>query len=126
MVATCFDEESGIAIDKYKGIITANGKTDEFNPLPPETASGTHVCIKGHYETELSYALRRAQVMDDRGVVELAREYDREGEYKIAEVLHRQALAGKENKLGKDNIGTLVSVIFLAESLEKLGQYKDR
>jgi tetratricopeptide (TPR) repeat protein len=130
MVGTCLHEESGIAIDKDKGIVTANGKTYEFNPLPSETAdnsaSGAHVCIKGHYETELSYALRRAEVIeDDQGVEELAREYDREGEYKIAEVLHRQSLAGKEKTLGKDDINTVVSVIFLAEILEKQGQYKE-
>jgi tetratricopeptide (TPR) repeat protein len=58
-------------------------------------------------------------------VEELAREYDREGEYKMAEVLHRQSLAGKEKTRGKDNIDTVVSVIFLAESLEKQGRYKE-
>jgi len=130
IVRTCLHEESGIAIDKDKGIVTANGRTYGFNPLPSETAdnsaSGAHVYIKGHYETELSYALRRAEVIEDgRGVEELAREYDREGEYKIAEMLHRQSLAGKEKTLGKDDIDTVVSVIFLAESLEKQGQYKE-
>ncbi|KAI9860127.1 MAG: hypothetical protein M1813_006237 [Trichoglossum hirsutum] len=130
MVGTCLHEESGIAIDKDKGIETANGKTYEFNPLPSETAdnsaSGAHVCMKGRYEAELSYALRRAKATeDDREVEELAREYDREGEYKIAEVLHRRLLAGKKKTLGKDGIGTVVSVIFLAESLENQGRYKE-
>jgi tetratricopeptide (TPR) repeat protein len=129
MVGTCLHEESGIAIDKDKGIETANGKTYEFNPLPSETAdnsaSGAHVCMKGRYEAELSYALRRAKATeDDREVEELAREYDREGEYKIAEVLHRRLLAGKKT-LGKDGIDTVVSVIFLAESLENQGRYKE-
>ena len=47
--------------------------------------------------------------MDERGVEELAGEYDHEGEYKRAEVLHWQSLA----------FDTLVSVISLAGSLEK-------
>ena len=53
---------------------------------------------------------------------ELARKY---GEYKIAEVLHRQSLASKEKTLGKDDIDTAISVNFLAESLEKQGQTKE-
>ncbi|KAI9776148.1 MAG: hypothetical protein M1839_000564 [Geoglossum umbratile] len=130
IVGTCLHEESGIAIDKNKGIVTANGKIYGFNPLPSKTAgnsaSGAHVCIKGHYEAELSYALRRVEVIEgDRGVKVLARGYHRDGEYKIAEVLHQQLLAGKEKTLSKGNIDTVLSVTFLAESLEKQGQYKE-
>jgi tetratricopeptide (TPR) repeat protein len=46
----------------------------------------------------LAKALQRAdESFDDAGVGEIAREYDRMGDYKIAEVLHRRALAKRED-----------------------------
>jgi hypothetical protein len=100
-VRSCAHQEAGVEIDKEIGILKANGTTYQFNPLPMEDgipSSVSEVCIAGDYEMRLKKALRRAdQSFDDAGVGEIAREYDRAGDYKIAEVLHRRALATHED-----------------------------
>jgi tetratricopeptide (TPR) repeat protein len=129
MVRTCHHQESGITVNKEKGTITMNERTYEFTPVPFETTgSDVHVHIEAdsYYENQLPKALQRAKnASDERGCEEIAREYDREGEYKIAEVLHRKALADKENARDKDVTDILVSLYFLAENLENQGRYEE-
>lgn len=129
MVRTCHHRESGITINKEKGTITMNERTYEFTPVPFEaTGSDAHVHIEAdsYYEDQLPKALQRAKnAPDDRGCEEICKEYDREGEYKIAEVLHRKALADKENARNENVADILVSLLFLAENLENQGRYEE-
>jgi hypothetical protein len=65
----------------------------------------------------LGRALQRAdESFDDAGVGEIAREYDRAGDYKIAEVLHRRAVATCEDPVTSHN---------LTANLENQEQYED-
>jgi len=120
VVRTCSHQEAGVEIDKERGILKANGTTYQFNPLPVEDdipSSISEVCIAGDYKMRLEKALRRAfESFDDAGVGEIAREYDRAGDYKIAEVLHRQAVATCED---------LVTSHDLSANLENQEQYEE-
>ncbi|RYP43490.1 hypothetical protein DL768_009907 [Monosporascus sp. mg162] len=127
MVRTCHHEESGITVDKEKGTVTMNERTYEFSPIPFEATTGSDadVLIKpdSFYEDEVRMALLRVKrAPDDRASEEIGREYDREGEYKIAEVLHRKALADKDSTFIAD---VLVGLSFLAENLENQGLYEE-
>jgi tetratricopeptide (TPR) repeat protein len=128
-VRTCHHQESGITVDKLKGTITMNERTYEFTPVAFEvTGSDAHVHIEpdSYYEKQLPKALQRAEnAPDDRGYEEIGREYDREGEYKIGEVLHRKSLADKENARNKSVPNILVGLYFLAENLENQGRYEE-
>ncbi|KAH0563380.1 hypothetical protein GP486_002054 [Trichoglossum hirsutum] len=118
-VRSCAHQEAGVEIDKERGILKANGTTYQFNPLPVEDgipSSVSDVCIAGDYEMRLEKALWRAdKSVDDAGVGEMAREYDRAGDYKIAEVLHRRAVATRED---------LVTSHDLSANLENQEQYE--
>ena len=127
MVRTCHHEESGLTVDKEKGTVTMNERTYEFSPVPFEaiTGSDADVLIKpdSFYEDEVRKALLRVEkAPDNRASEEIGREYDREGEYKIAEVLHRKALADKNSTFIAD---VLVGLSFLAENLENQGLYEE-
>jgi tetratricopeptide (TPR) repeat protein len=118
-VRSCVHQEAGVEIDKERGILKTNGTTYQFNPLPVEDgipSSVSEVCIAGDYEMRLGKALRRAdESFDDAGVGEIAREYDRAGDYKIAEVLHRRAVATRED---------LVTSHDLSANLQNQEQYE--
>ena len=126
MVGTCHHVESGITVNKGKGIITVNERIYNFTPVPFE-ASGpyahVHIPTDSYYEKQLPEALRRAErAPDDRGYEEIAREFDREGEYKIAEPLHRKSLANAEH----DGVASIMcSLSFLAENLENQARYEE-
>ena len=127
MVRTCHHEESGITVDKEKGTVIMNEKNYEFSPVPFEATTGfdADVLIKSDsfYEDEVQKALLRVErAPDDQASEEIGREYDREGEYKIAEVLHRKALADKDST---SSIDVLIGLSFLAENLENQGLYEE-
>ncbi|KIW91209.1 uncharacterized protein Z519_08105 [Cladophialophora bantiana CBS 173.52] len=107
-VRSCVHQEAGVKIDKERGFLEANGTTYQFNPLPVEDGnpcSVSEVCIAGDYEMRLEKALRRAdECFDNAGVGEIARAYDRAGEYKIAEGLHRQALATLDDMVNSHDL----------------------
>lgn len=107
-------------IDKERGILKANGTIHLFNPLPVEDKiprSISEVCIAGDYELRLRKVLRRAdESFDNAGVGEIAREYDRAGDYDIAECLHRRAMATCKDLATSHNLVT---------NLENQGKYKD-
>ncbi|KIW67730.1 hypothetical protein PV04_06962 [Phialophora macrospora] len=117
-VRSCVHQEAGVEIDKERGILKANGKTFQFNPLPVEDgipSSISEVRIPGDYKIRLGQAIWRAdQSFGDAGVGEIAREYDRAGDFTIAEVLHRRAVATR------DEMDTSHD---LAANLENQGQY---
>ncbi|KAH8723087.1 hypothetical protein GQ44DRAFT_710962 [Phaeosphaeriaceae sp. PMI808] len=127
MVRTCYHEESGITIDKEKGMVTVGERSYEFSPLPFEVVTGSaaniHIMRDSFYENEVRKALLRVQrAPDNRASEEIGREYDREGEYKIAEVFHRKALADKDDTFIED---VLVGLSFLAVNLENQGLYEE-
>jgi tetratricopeptide (TPR) repeat protein len=126
-VRTCHHKESGITIDKEKGVVIVNERTYEFTPVPFEVSTGsdTEVLIErdSYYDDEVQKALLRVQrAPDDRAAEEIGREYDREGEYKIAEVFHRKALASKDSTFIED---VIVGLSYLAENLEEQGLYEE-
>jgi len=96
-VRSCIHEGVGVEIDKERGILKGPGETAfQFSPLPVQ--NGVEVRISGDYEARLQRALERVdQSFDDAGVGEMAREYDRAGDYKLGEALHRLALSRDEN-----------------------------
>jgi hypothetical protein len=99
-VRSCVHQEAGVEIDKEKGILKANGTTFQFNPLPVEDGTPSSVAevhIPGDYKMRLGQAIRQAdESFDAAGVGEIAREYDRAGDYKIAEILHRRTVAARD------------------------------
>ena len=125
-VRTCYHEQSGIAVDKSKGFITMDERTYEFTPVPFD-ATGPHrhihIPVDSWRKKHLQRELRRAErAPDDRGHEEIACENETEGEYEIAEALHRVALADARTK---NNISLIVSLDFLARNLEKQRRYED-
>ncbi|KAK6346703.1 hypothetical protein TWF696_006819 [Orbilia brochopaga] len=90
MVGICHHEELGITTDKKKGLIDMNERRFGIIPVPFEaTGSGAHIHIKNDsdHENRLQEALKRTQsTSDDRELEDIARECDREGEYKIADI----------------------------------------
>jgi hypothetical protein len=124
-VRTFHHEQSGIFIDKAKGLITVDERTYEFNPVPFDEAgphADVHIPGDSWREKQLLKELLRAErAPDDRGYEEIALEDEREGEYEIAEELHRKALATARNESA---ISIMVSLDFLAGNLEKQGQYE--
>ena len=96
-VRSCIHEGVGVEIDKERGILKVRGETAfQFNPLPVQ--NGVEVRISEDSEARLQRALRRAdQSFDDVGVGEIAREYDRAGDYTLGEALHRLALSRDED-----------------------------
>ncbi|KFY21130.1 hypothetical protein V491_03138 [Pseudogymnoascus sp. VKM F-3775] len=131
MVQTCLHSEAGVAVDKRRGTIIANGKTYTFNPAPfavLPSAYGAHVQIEGSYDAELSRAMSRMNALineDEHGGEELAREYDLEGEHKIAEAIHRLVLKYKEQVWRSDSSDVIVTIHELAENLDKQGRYAE-
>lgn len=125
-VRTCHHEQSGIAIDKPKGLITVDESTYEFNPVPFDEAgphADVHIPVDSWREKQLLKELLRAErAPDNRGYEEIARENEREGEYEIAEELHRKALANARNESA---ISIIVGLDFLAKNLEKQGRYEE-
>ncbi|RYN22721.1 hypothetical protein AA0119_g11787 [Alternaria tenuissima] len=119
-VRSCVHQGAGVEIDKERGILKANGTIHLFNPLPVEDEiprSISEVCIAGDYELRLRKVLRRAdESFDNAGVGEMAREYDRAGDYDIAECLHRRAMATCED---------LATSHDLVTNLENQGKYED-
>lgn len=119
-VRSCIQQEVGVEIDKERGILKTNETTYQFNPLPVKDdipGSVPDVRIAGDHETRLRKALQRAgESFDDAGVGEIGREYDRAGDYRIAEVLHRRAMVTQ---------GDIVASNDLAANLENQGQYDE-
>lgn len=109
-VRACVHQEAGVEIDKERGILKSNGTIYQFNPLPVEDgipSSVSEVRISGDYEMRLEKALRRAgESFDDAGLGEMAREYDRAGDYKIAEVLHQRYVATQTNPATSQDLCT--------------------
>ncbi|EPS41989.1 hypothetical protein H072_4024 [Dactylellina haptotyla CBS 200.50] len=119
-VRTCVHEELGVEIDKKRGLIKANGTNFQFNPLPvvdgfPSSVSEAR--ITGGYAARLKRALERADQCSGRaGISEIAREFDRSGDYKIAEIVHRRAVAAS---------GAAVALEDLTINLERQERYQD-
>jgi tetratricopeptide (TPR) repeat protein len=98
-VRACTHGEAGVEVDKERGTIKANDTIVQFSPFPVwDGIFPISEHVAGDHEKWLARALQRAdESFDDAGVGEIAREYDRMGDYKIAEVLHRRALAKCED-----------------------------
>ncbi|KAK6541495.1 hypothetical protein TWF694_007304 [Orbilia ellipsospora] len=92
-VRSCTHQEAGVEIDKERGTLKLNGTVIfQFNPLPTEE-SASDIRIAGDYGTRLARAQQRAdESFDNAGIGEIAREYDKAGDYRIAEILHRRAV----------------------------------
>ncbi|KAK8099592.1 uncharacterized protein PG998_012833 [Apiospora kogelbergensis] len=114
VVRSCVHQEAGVKVDKERGLLKGpGGDTFQFNPLPVQ--NGIDVHIYGDYEARLGRGMQRAiQSVDDAGVGEMAREYERAGEYQIAEALHRLAL-----DRNKDDVVASYDLIANFESQEK-------
>lgn len=99
-VRLCVHQEAGVEVDKERGTIKVNGEVVlQFNPMPVVegiTSLLSYVRIEGDYKSRLGRALKRAdQSFDISGLGEMGREYDRVGDYRIGEALHRRHLAAR-------------------------------
>jgi hypothetical protein len=109
-VRSCVHQEAAVEINKERGILKTNKTTYQFNPLPVEDnipSSILEVYIAGNYKIRLGKALRRAdESFNNISVGEITREYNRAGNYKIAEVLHRRAIVTREDLITSYNLST--------------------
>jgi tetratricopeptide (TPR) repeat protein len=126
-VRSCHHEESGITVNKEAGIITVHENSYEFSPIPFKLTANSNANIRieadSYYKDEVQKSLDRVErAPDNRASEEIGREYDREGEYKIGEVLHRMALAAKDSTFIAD---VQVGLDFLAENLENQELYEE-
>jgi hypothetical protein len=126
MVRTCFHEQSGIAVDKAKGLITLDDRTYYFNPVPFDEAgpqADVRIPLDSWREAHLRKEILRAErAPDDRGYEEIAKENECEGEYEISEKLHRKSL---DIAREKSAIEIKVSLDCLAGNLEKQRRYDE-
>lgn len=119
-VRSCIHQEAGVEVDKERGTLKANEITLQFNPLPveegiPGAVSAVH--LPGDYEIRRRRAMEQAgNSLDISGIGELGREYDRAGDYKIAEALHRLALEAREDFVASQD---------LSATLENREQYEE-
>ncbi|GAB1312604.1 hypothetical protein MFIFM68171_02814 [Madurella fahalii] len=123
VVRYCDHKEVNVEIDEERGVLKAGETTYQFNPLPVDDGipdSVSEVRIAGDHAMQLERALRRAgQSVEDTGIGEMAREYGRAGDHKIAEVLHRLALERCDDPVNSHDL--LVNL----ENQERVWQSQD-
>lgn len=126
-VRTCYHEQLGMGIDKKTGLITMNGRTWGFTPVPfdhdvAESDDHVHIPIGSWHERKLREELRKARNAFERGYEEFGRANERDGEYRVAEALFRKAL---EEERGSSSVCVIVALDFLAGNLEKQACYQE-